>query len=281
MPKFSRNKLRYSVNEEFFNRWTRKMAYILGFTFADGNIYKTSLGWDVQKCDVDILEKINKGLSSTYPVRQKTVSVRLRIYNQLLISEAINKGLLPKKSMRTVFPSIPKNLIRHFIRGYLDGDGWIIHRTGKNEVDIGFVSGNKEFLVILSKIIRDILGIIGKVRVKKKITQKGIRVITYQLEYYSSNAVRIGNWLYGNLIKGDLYLDRKYLKYSEARKLYDLLWLKTKSRKRVQEEFGKPLREVLKGLYEKEGLNGMQIAKVLETSKSSVYRWLEETGVKS
>ena len=281
MPKFSRNKLKYSVNEKFFNRWTREMAYVLGFTFADGNIYKTSLTWDIQKRDLNILEKINKALDSTYPIGIRHNSFRLRINNQILILKAINKGLLPKKNMRTVFPRIPKPFIRHFVRGYLDGDGWIVHRTGKNEVDIGFASGNKRFLVILNKIIGSSLGTTGKVRIKKKITPKGIKAITFQLEYYSSNAVRVGKWLYGNLIMKDLYLDRKYLKYLDAQKLYDSLWLQFKSKKSVQEEFNKPLKVLLQGLHEKEGLNGMQIANVLKTSKSSVYRWLEETGIKS
>ena len=52
---FNRNRLKYSVNEKFFDKWTSQMAYILGFTFADGNIYKTSLAWDIQKRDLNLL----------------------------------------------------------------------------------------------------------------------------------------------------------------------------------------------------------------------------------
>ena len=55
---FTRNKLKYSVDESFFDKWTRQMAYILGFTFADGNIHHTSLSWDLQKRDKEILVKI-------------------------------------------------------------------------------------------------------------------------------------------------------------------------------------------------------------------------------
>lgn len=98
MAKFSRNKLKYAVNESFFSRWTNQMAYVFGFTYADGNIYKTSLSWDVQKRDRNILKSINKAMRSNYPIRlQRKCSYRLRINNQKLIEQAIKKGLLPKK----------------------------------------------------------------------------------------------------------------------------------------------------------------------------------------
>ena len=41
-PSFSRNRLKYSVNEKFFDKWNSQMAYVLGFSYSDGNIYKTS-----------------------------------------------------------------------------------------------------------------------------------------------------------------------------------------------------------------------------------------------
>jgi len=66
--KFTRGRLKYSVDESFFDVWTSEMAYLLGFTYADGNIYITSLSWDLQKRDLDILEKIKNILNCTYPI---------------------------------------------------------------------------------------------------------------------------------------------------------------------------------------------------------------------
>ena len=37
----------YKINEDFFNKWSSQMAYILGFTCADGNVYGRSLSWDL------------------------------------------------------------------------------------------------------------------------------------------------------------------------------------------------------------------------------------------
>jgi len=278
--KFRRGCLKYSVNESFFRVWSRKMAYILGFTFADGNIYKTSLAWDIQKRDVNLLQKINKAIKSNYPILQRKISFRLRISNQIFIKGAINKGLLPKKYMRKIFPQIPRHLIRHFIRGYLDGDGWIVHRTGRNEIDLGFVCGNKNFLEDIEKEIKNRLGIVGRVRGRTKITPTGIRSLTYHLEYYSSNAVEVAMWLYGNLSKDDIFLKRKYLKYIEAKRIYKVIWSRFRSKRLLQKEYKKSLKCILLDLYFKKHLNGMQISKILKTSKSSVYRWLELTGVK-
>lgn len=281
MSSFNRNRLKYKVNENFFDKWTSRVAYILGFTYADGNIYRTSLSWDIQKRDLDVLEKINKALHSNYPIReQRGSSYRLRINNQILIGGALKRGLFPNKSSRIVFPKIPKELVRHFIRGYLDGDGWIVHRTGRNEIDLGFVCGNRNFLDDIEKELKIGLGIIGRVRGKTKITPRGIRSLTYHLEYYSSNAVDIAGWLYDNLSKDDISLKRKRLKYIEARRIYELIWSRFRSRRLLQKEYGKSLKDILLDLHFKKHLNGMQISKVLKTSKSSVYRWLELTGAK-
>lgn len=277
---FNRKLLKYSVKEDFFKKWSSQMAYVLGFTFADGNIHRTSLSWDIQKRDLDILRKLNNVFQSTYPIKERgETSYRLRINNQKLIEGAIKKGLLPKKSLRVVFPEVPETLTRHFVRGYLDGDGWITNRSGRNEVDLGFVCGNKEFLSTLLNIFEKTLKVTGRVRTKIKITPKGFKSTTYLLEYYSSSAVEIADWLYKDMKAEDLYLERKHHKYLDAKIIYNKIFEKMKTKKQIQREFRKPMADILLHLHAKQHLNGMQISKVLGTSKSSVYRWLESTGV--
>lgn len=277
---FSRNRLKYSVNEKFFDKWTSQIAYVLGFTFADGNIYKNSLAWDIQKRDLNILKKINCILKSTYPIIERKNSVRLRINNQLLIKNAQSVGLLPKKSLRLSFPKIPNKLIRHFIRGYLDGDGWLVIRKKGDEIDLGFVCGNRSFLEDLSGEIYNSLGIYRKVREKNKITKKGFKSKTFLLEYYSSNAVVVANWLYGYLDSNDLYLDRKYKKYLKVKKLSEYLKSGTKKVRVIQKQLQKTLIEILNDLYLDKHLDGVKIANILHVHSSSVYRWLERTGIR-
>ena len=235
------------------------MAYILGFTYADGNVYKTSLAWEVQIRDDDILPKIKKASKATYPIQKRSNSWRLRISNQILINGAIKKGLFPKKNMRNAFPKIPKNFIKHFIRGYLDGDGWIVLRKNRNEVDVGFANGRREFLDILNKTISKILDIVpSKVRTKIKLTPRNITATTHQLEFYSSNAIKIARWLYGGLNKRDLYLDRKYNKYIEADKLYDFLESGTRKVRIIQKTFGKNIKEIIAKYTTEAGVRNLE-----------------------
>lgn len=282
MSKFSRNKLKYSVDEKFFDTWTNQMAYVLGFTYADGNIHRTSLSWDIQAKDKDILTKINKALKSDYPVKlQRKTSYRLRINNQLLIRGAIGFGLLPKKAIRDCLPKIPAGKMRHFIRGYIDGDGWLTLRKNRNEFDIGFCSGNRPFIKIINEIISDHIKIqTNEIRKRIKITSKNFQSTTYMVEYFSSKAMKIADWIYGNLEKNDLYLNRKYLTYKKARKLYDYLWSGSKKARFIQKKFGMTLQNLLSDLYFKKHFDGIRIAKYLDVHYSSAYRWLEQTGIR-
>lgn len=282
MGKFSRNKLKYSVNEQFFDIWTSQMAYILGFTYADGNIHRSSLSWEIQLGDKNILKKFNIALNSTYPIKtQRQSSCRLRINNQVLINAAVKRGLLPKKNIRNTLPEIPDQLMGHFVRGYLDGDGWIVLRKGRVELDVGFSNGNGKFLAVINHILEKFLKIEpATVRKKVKITKNKITSTSYTIEYYSSNAWLIAQWLYENLNKDDLYLDRKYQKYIRAKKLYLYLKSGTKKVRVVQKRLGKPIKEILRELYENKGYDGVQIAQFLDIHPSSAYRWLEQTGLK-
>jgi hypothetical protein len=278
--KFYRNKLKYKVDEKFFDKWTSQMAYLLGFTYADGNIYKTSLAWDIQTRDVDLLLKIKKALATDYPIYNRKNSVRLRINNQILVNGAIKRGLLPKKNLRHKLPEMPNKFLRHFIRGYLEGDGWVVLRTGRNEGDIGFVSGNREFIEYLCRTINYKLKVSGAVREKVKVTPKGVVSKTYLLEYYSANAFKIANWVYTGIRENDLFLDRKHGKYLEMKKLYDYLNSGTKKVRVVQRRFDRSIKEILEDLSLEQKLDSVMIAEILGVHHSSIYRWLAQTGVK-
>ncbi len=279
---FSRNKLKYIVNEQFFDTWSPQMAYILGFTFADGNIYRTSLSWDIQRRDLNILKKINKALESTYKIKlQRRKSYRLRMNNRILIGGAVKMGLLPKKNIRDTLPTVPSELLRHFVRGYLDGDGWIVVRRNRNEIDLGFCSGNKEFLNDLCLTIAKSLNIkLANVRKRLKLTPKKIISTTYMVEYYSANAFKIAQWLYKDLQTNDLFMERKYRTYLQANKLNNYLQSGTKIVRVVQRKIGKPIKEILEDLHLDKKYDGVKIARILKIHSSSVYRWLARTGIK-
>ena len=100
------------------------------------------------------------------------------------------------------------------------------------------------------------------------------------IEFYSSNAYKVADWLFSNLSSKDLYLDRKYKKYLQAKKLYQFLNSGTKVVRVVQKRLNKSLEEILKDLHEDKKYDGVKIARILNVHSSSIYRWLARTGIK-
>lgn len=129
---------KYTVNENYFeNLDSPEKAYILGFLYADGcnriNNHKYEqhiISFSQIYYDKDIVYKINKALSSTYPIHVINVcehdNYRVDIESKKLSEDLFKLGCVQRKSLILEFPYfISKNLMSHFIRGYFDGDGCV------------------------------------------------------------------------------------------------------------------------------------------------------------
>lgn len=69
--------------------------------------------------------------------------------------DLIKHGCIPNKSLKLKFPTtVPDKLIRHFVRGYFDGDGSI----AKNEDRCTLIS-TQEFCDELKKIVKELLSV--------------------------------------------------------------------------------------------------------------------------
>ncbi len=125
-----------SLNSNIFNTIdTEEKAYWLGFLYADGSLYKDAknsyrfeLG--LQERDLNHIEKFKEFISSKHPIkyRQSTKSYRISFNDTVFAEDLIRLGCVPKKSLILKFPNktqIPKEYLRHFIRGYFDGDGYL------------------------------------------------------------------------------------------------------------------------------------------------------------
>lgn len=109
---------------------TEDKAYWLGFIFADGCISDDhkQLIISLQPSDIQHLEMFNKCIESDYPIMYMDNNryITLRISRKDFVKHLIDKGCVPRKSLILQFPSedkLPTHLIKHFIRGYFDGDG--------------------------------------------------------------------------------------------------------------------------------------------------------------
>lgn len=156
---------------------TEEKAYWLGFIFADGYIDSSPLDPNKKSVynfelslkgnDTEHLNKFNifmgyKGnnvkISDTYCTSQERVKCqrcRWLIANKHLWETLNSYGCVPKKSLILQFPdeSIFKStsLIKHFIRGYFDGDGCISYANrDHSSMEIDFL-GTEDFLTGIKK----------------------------------------------------------------------------------------------------------------------------------
>ena len=90
-----------TLNEYYFRTWSSDMAYILGFLYTDGNIFKTCIRLKLQKRDNDILYNIAKRLDyngKIYSTNEN--SVTLCISSKIMVKDLQKIGLLPELTFR-------------------------------------------------------------------------------------------------------------------------------------------------------------------------------------
>ena len=147
----------HQFNHNYFKTIdTEEKAYILGFLYADGYNSDKQVVITQLEQDVDILEKINKALDADNQIKRKLQNTNNKTVCQLCYSsidmcaDLTNLGCFRNKSLACTFPTfLDKSLIRHFIRGYFDGDGcvWIGKRKIMTVKDKTRPSGFRERIV--------------------------------------------------------------------------------------------------------------------------------------
>jgi hypothetical protein len=199
--------MRYFYNENAFNDNTEECYYFLGFIFADGCLQNNGeICININVKDEEILNKFKKYLQIEKPLSyyKKTNSCRLSFGNKRIVKNLMSFGLTPRKSLTIKFPNnIPQNMIRHFMRGYFDGDGCVSIKKGINTLSLRInLVGTYEFLTILQDHLIQSLGI-----KKLKISNINIGKNTYQLNIQNKTGVeKIKKYFYYN---STVFLNRK------------------------------------------------------------------------
>lgn len=214
----SRIKRKYTLNESFFEKIdTEEKAYFLGFLYADGYLnYKHKiLGISLQERDKDILEKLRIIIGSSKPlVFREWISKHptwqnsyvLEVYGIKICEDVIKLGCVPKKSLILQFPTenqVPNHLLRHFVRGYFDGDGSI---------------GNTTHIVSSMMFLNSLQNLLNKMGIESKISNMACNSITKDLAMNKKlSAIKFLDWIYQD---STIYLNRKYDKYLEWKEKY-------------------------------------------------------------
>lgn len=217
---FGDNRL-FRFNHDYFRTIdTEEKAYWLGFLMADGCLFERQhpRPWNgstkaiilcVNNKDHEHLLKFNKALNSTNKISlskkdncARTMHCSIKMYNDL-----ISFGCTPNKSLTLKFPLLIESLIKHYIRGYIDGDGCISIKDKENGIGSIVISyiGTLDMMNNLNK----------HFCVFNKYRKVGENTYTTAI-CGNIKAMRILDWLYQD---STIYLERKYeiyIKHKDA-----------------------------------------------------------------
>lgn len=124
----------YSYNEQVFQYITsEESAYWLGFLYADGCVHSGTrkfVSLSISNKDREHLSKYRDFMCPEKPIEEqvKQNAVRVTVGSKIIHESLVKAGCTPKKSLTLQAPPkglIPEELVRHFVRGYFDGDGSI------------------------------------------------------------------------------------------------------------------------------------------------------------
>ena len=115
-------------NKDFFKAWSKEMAYVLGYIYADGSLddspYMRGKYITIASIDKDSILRIKKWLSSEHTIKEtrshftgSKICYVLRIGSYKIYNDLLKLGLYPKKSLVIDFPKVPKKYLNHFTRG--------------------------------------------------------------------------------------------------------------------------------------------------------------------
>lgn len=205
---------KYDVNNNYFNIINNEFkAYWLGFLYADGYNNTDNFNVELTLCKEDEphIFKFLDSLQSNSPIKEKKVrnfmACRTAVCNRDISLALHNLGCTKNKSLKLQFPTfdiVPKELMRHFIRGFFDGDGCIHINIDKKECSVGF-SSNYNFCLSL----RDYLS--EELFITKVIINKDSRSAACQICWNGAeNSHKIFQYLYKD---SNICLDRKLNKF--------------------------------------------------------------------
>ena len=188
---------------------TEEKAYWLGFLYADGCVHsaenKIELGLAEKDCKHIEKFKNFMNINNKICYRGDTKSYRISFRSASCKEDLIDKGCVPKKSLILIFPNedqVPNSLIKHFIRGYFDGDGWFTNTPKCFQAGIiGTEIFIKGFLEKTESIITNSNKIFNVHR------EGGAK--SYAFSSFN-DVYNFLNWIYKD---ATVYLDRKYAHY--------------------------------------------------------------------
>jgi transposase-like protein len=193
----------------FFKTWTPASAYVLGYWFADGNMYyqAATQSWTVSIASQDVahLEQLRELIGTGTLTRITHSEVfKLVICSKEMYTDLLRLGGSERKSLTLTWPDgvIPDTLLAHFVRGYVDGDGCLRwNKTAPPYPEIN-ATGARPFLTGMAQAIERATGI-----VTQNYYRVGVEERIWKVVWYGVSAKCLTIWLYHGC--EELFLLRK------------------------------------------------------------------------
>lgn len=198
----------YKINEKYFEKIdTEGKAYFLGLMMADGCVNSNGNHFYLKMKDEDIIQKFKKELECEHPIRytnyENHTMYILEVSSKKSCDFLKKYGCVPNKDYIVQLPDIEECLIRHFIRGYFDGDGCLQLQNVIYRCRFDIVSASKS-------ILEQFRLIIAKHSITKGYLGKETYSNSWHLNFSGHQVENILDWLYKD---ANFYLKRKYDKY--------------------------------------------------------------------
>ena len=219
----------YTCDYHYFDEIdTEEKAYWLGFLTADGWINKSKksntgvTGIELQYGDIGHLKKFNKSIGGNYQItdrwRQCSLSAKnpnkknhtciIRIFSTIMYETLYKLGFSNDKSYNFHMPKIQQDLIRHYIRGYFDGDGCLCF-TNKS-FHINFTTASKLLNDDVVSVLKS-----NNFNINENIYVNSFGTTMYKIDICRyQDKINFLDWIYSNC---NIYLDRKYKKYLKVK----------------------------------------------------------------
>lgn len=152
----------YDINKDYFKIVDcERKAYWLGLLMADGCVSNTDKKYSIRLALKDpdgylpylLSVDLNSKRKLCYSKTKKMLCANFNCKEMFFDLNKLN--IVPNKTGKEAMPQIPENLIRHFVRGFFDGDGTIYRRKNRkrHKCAIGFVCQNEQFIVDIIALI--------------------------------------------------------------------------------------------------------------------------------
>lgn len=211
------------LNHDYFEVIdTEEKAYWLGFLTADGCVQhhknkgeSYSIRLELKTSDKYMVENFANAIETDRIVRDyikdKKSTSYITVFSKKMFNDLGKHNVIPNKtlSLENIPNTIPDELIRHFIRGYFDGDGTVYNYIckGKNKLVFGFYGTEKFLNSIKSRLIEDNV-IVSEANVYNQ-KEANVSMLLYTIR---DDIKRFFDYIYSD---SSIYLTRKYDKFKQ------------------------------------------------------------------